>query len=999
MLAAVAGLVAVALLVATAAMVYMSAEDSLRSQARLRVRDTATLAAQIVNEQAMRFSALVQTRSQALGSLSDRPLERLSPAQAARARRELRALQSSTWGLRAAAVSSPDGRLLIADPSAPRFVGKSFASRDWYRGVTRRRSPYVSRVYRAADGLKTVAVAALIRSRKSGRVIGILSVGLQQRAQLLADVFANSQGTNLTVTDQGGSVIARAGAPFDELASLRRDPPVAAALIGGSGTTTRGDSLIGYAPVRATGGAVSAALPTSVAFKDARTLKRIIVLATLMLGMLFAALTAGLVILIRRGESMQRAESRRLRELLESAPDATVIVDKAGEIVLANDQAEKLFGYSAEELVGNSVEVLIPERLRGRHEGHRHGFFADPAARPMGAGRELFARCKDGRELAVEISLSPLETEHGVLVSAALRDISERKRIEDVNRRLAAIVEQTEDAVLVKTRGGTITEWNGGAERLYGYKAEEAVGRSVGMLMTPERGAEHLDVLRRVFQGEVLEHYETVRLHKDGNPVHVSLTVSPIRDPEGKIVAAATIARDMSERLRFECQLRYLADHDPVTGLFNRRRFEEELGRELARAQRYGETGAVLAIDLDHFKYINDSLGHTVGDEVITTAGQILRKRLRSTDVLARIGGDEFSVILAGVDLGEAERVAESLLEAIRGELHVDLPGGPRRVTASIGIAPFEELEHLTGDDLVVEADIAMYDAKEAGRDRAQVYSSAEDRHDRMQARLTWADRIRRALEEDRFVLHAQPILSLNGDTVPRHELLVRMVADDGELIPPGLFLHPAKRMDLIGDIDRWVLRQAIRLLAEEQQAGQEIRLEVNISAKSVSDPELAGVIERELEQAGADGRGLCVEITETAAIVNLDRAKRFAARLSELGCEFALDDFGAGFASFYYLKHLAFDYLKIDGEFITGIVDNDTDRLVVQALVEIARGLGKRTIAEFVSDGRALELLREYGVDYAQGFFVGKPQPLAEVDLGRLPRLPGEGVADVSAV
>ena len=996
-LASVAGLVSVGLLVSTAVLIYSSAERGLRSQAELRVRDTAKLGAQLVNDQTLRLSDLVETRANALRSLSDGPAERLSPKQSEVVRRELHALQASTLGVRAAAFTSPDGKLLLSDPPAPQFAGKSFASRDWYRGVTREHSPYVSRVFRAVDGPKTVTVAALVRSRRGHRVIGILSVGLQQRAQLLANVFASSQGTNLTVTDQAGSVIARAGAPFDALISLRDDPSVDAALRGRSGTMEHDGALIGYAPVPHTGGAVTVELPTSVAFHDVRSLRKILVLAVILLGAVLAGLTTGLVLLLRRGEARQRAEAGRLRALLESAPDATVVVDKAGEIVMANDQAERLFGYRSEELVGRSVEMLVPERLRGSHVGHRDNFFATPETRPMGAGRELFLRCKDGRELPVEISLSPLETEHGTLVSAAVRDITERKRIEDVNRRLAAIVEQTDDAVLVKTRDGTITEWNGGAERLYGYSADEAIGKPVSMLMTPERGAEHKDVLRRVFSGEVLEQYETERVRKDGERVHVSLTVSPIRDPDGTIVGAATIARDMSDRIRFEGQLRFLADHDSLTGLFNRRRFEEELGRELARARRYPAAGAVLAIDLDHFKYINDSLGHSAGDEVISATGEILRKRLRATDVLARLGGDEFAVILSGVDLPEAERVAASLLDAIRGELHVELPGGQRRVTASIGIAPFQDLEALTEDDLVVEADIAMYDAKEAGRDRARVYSSTEGRHERMQSRLTWADRIRRALEEESFVLHAQPILPLNGDTVPRHELLLRMVGDDGELIPPGLFLPPAERMDLIGDIDRWVLREAIRLLSEEQRAGHDIRLEVNISARSVSDPDVADVIERELEETGADGCGLCVEVTETAAIVNLERAKRFAAKLSELGCQFALDDFGAGFASFYYLKHLAFDYLKIDGEFVSGIANSHTDQLVVRSLVEIARGLGRRTIAEFVGDRESLELLREYGVDYAQGFYVGRPKPLAEVELGRLPVL-GASAPEVPA-
>ena len=286
-----------------------------------------------------------------------------------------------------------------------------------------------------------------------------------------------------------------------------------------------------------------------------------------------------------------------------------------------------------------------------------------------------------------------------------------------------------------------------------------------------------------------------------------------------------------------------------------------------------------------------------------------------------------------------------------------------------------------------------MYDAKEAGRDRVAVYSSTAGRDGRMRARLTWGDRIRHALEDGRFVLHAQPILSLNGDRAPRHELLLRMVGETGELIPPNVFLYIAERMDLVQEIDRWVLREASRLLANEQRAGSKLRLAVNLSAKSIGDPDLPEVIASELTAAGADGTGLCIEVTETAAIVNVDRAKRFATRISELGCEFALDDFGAGFASFYYLKHLPFDYLKIDGEFIQGICGSRTDQLVVQSLAEIAHGLGKRTIAEFVADRDALELLRSYGVDYAQGFFVAESKPLAEIDLAQAAEIAPLGV------
>ncbi len=301
----------------------------------------------------------------------------------------------------------------------------------------------------------------------------------------------------------------------------------------------------------------------------------------------------------------------------------------------------------------------------------------------------------------------------------------------------------------------------------------------------------------------------------------------------------------------------------------------------------------------------------------------------------------------------------------------------PTATTASVGIALFgDDAEDVNAEELLAEADMAMYEAKEGGRDRRAVYAAA-GRQARIAARRTWVDRIGSALAEDRFTLEGQRIMSLTGDPRPRYELLLRMVGEDGDLIPPGAFLDAAERFDLIGDIDRWVLRRATDLLAEFEAAGTKASLEVNLSATSVSDAELAGVVAAELARTGVDPSGLVLETTENAAIVNVERARRFAAQVKALGCEFALDDFGAGFASFYFLKHLDFDYLKIDGEFIHNLTEDPTNRLLVRALVEIARGLGKRTIAEYVGDDETLELLRRLGADYVQGFHVGRPGPI----------------------
>ena len=249
-----------------------------------------------------------------------------------------------------------------------------------------------------------------------------------------------------------------------------------------------------------------------------------------------------------------------------------------------------------------------------------------------------------------------------------------------------------------------------------------------------------------------------------------------------------------------------------------------------------------------------------------------------------------------------------------------------------------------------------------------------------MRARLTWSEKIRDALEQDRLTLFQQPILDLRTNTINRHELLLRMVGDDGDLIAPASFLYIAEQFGLIGDIDRWVCARALELLAARQREGnRDLAIEVNLSGLSITDPVVTDYLESEVRNSGVDATGLVFEVTETAAIVNIDKARQFAARMARLGCSFALDDFGAGFGSFYYLKHLPFDFLKIDGDFIRRLPVSKADRLTVEAIVQIARGLGKQTIAEFVGDDATVEVLREFGVDFAQGYHVGRPVPISE--------------------
>jgi diguanylate cyclase (GGDEF)-like protein/PAS domain S-box-containing protein len=510
-----------------------------------------------------------------------------------------------------------------------------------------------------------------------------------------------------------------------------------------------------------------------------------------------------------------------------------------------------------------------------------------------------------------------------------------------------------------------------------------AAGRLTGTLLTSlvfaEDSDKTIDAILRLERGETVQ-WETRFVHSDGGPVWVLVSATPVPDVDGgEAQYCVSQVLDISERKRFEGQLQYLADHDALTGLFNRRRFEADIERIVTEAARYTRAGALLILDVDGFKYVNDRFGHSAGDELVQRIASLLRSSVRDSDLVARLGGDEFAVVLQECSEHDATQVAIKMLEVIRRHGFVQEENHRIRVTTSIGITTFSGDCGLTGAELVVEADIAMYDAKAAGRDRYSVYNRAANRRKLLSERHSWLERMRSALENDGFVLHAQPIVGFRTNGVDRYELLLRMLDERGDLIPPGAFLYNAERFDLMGEIDRWVLRKAITLLHDYTAAGHEVSFSVNLSGKTMNDLRIRDDLAEMLEQHPIASGRLIVEVTETAAIVNIERARDLAREIRKLGCLFALDDFGAGFASFYYLKHLDFDYLKIDGEFVKHLLDSVSDQLIVKAIVEIARGLGTLTIAEFVGDEETADLLHTLGVDFGQGFHLARPAPVTD--------------------
>jgi diguanylate cyclase (GGDEF)-like protein/PAS domain S-box-containing protein len=586
----------------------------------------------------------------------------------------------------------------------------------------------------------------------------------------------------------------------------------------------------------------------------------------------------------------------------------------------------------------------------------------------------------------VYVRTSPLRGEAGQIVGAMLiaQDVHERvereRAFSEAHERFRRAFENAPIGMAVTGLDGRYLEVNSALCAITGYTSSQLCARTFMDITHRDDVGAGVSAIKSMFEGTTSTFVTEKRyVRLDGDEVWVSLVATIVRGADGAPLHFLTQVQDVTERRRFESELRHLADHDPLTGLFNRRRFEQELDRHVTEVARYGPRGALLVLDLDHFKYVNDALGHHAGDELILSVAAILRARLRDSDILARLGGDEFAVLLPTADPGEAEHVAEDVLRAVRDETGLD--GANRRtgVTTSIGVASFRDAD-MTGEELLIEADLAMYDAKEAGRDRYAVVAPETQRPDRIKARVSWLERIRCALDEDRFVLYAQPIRDLRTGEISQQELLVRMLGDSDELIPPAAFLPLAERFGLVPAIDRWVAGRAIELLAEDPDGHQS--LEVNLSGPSLNDRELLSLIETEVRDHGIDPRRLIFEVTETAAVANIPLARRFAERLMQLGCRFALDDFGAGFGSFYYLKHLPFDYLKIDGEFVSGCLGSRTDQLIIESVVRIARGLGKETIAEFVSDPQLEAYLRSQGVDHAQGFHIGRPVPIG--DAGR---------------
>jgi len=444
-------------------------------------------------------------------------------------------------------------------------------------------------------------------------------------------------------------------------------------------------------------------------------------------------------------------------------------------------------------------------------------------------------------------------------------------------------------------------------------------------------------------------------------------------EPEDRQVVEAALVK--AEKT--EAQLRYIADHDSLTGLLDRRRFRAELDQYVSFSARYGGQGAVMIIDIDGLKAVNDSLGHHAGDQLIRRIAGIMRERVRATDIVARLSGDEFAVLMPQTDTAGAMQLGEDLRSQVAEGAAPQ--SGDGSATISVGITMFGAERGVAAEAVLAAADQAMYRAKEEGRNQIALFQDPGEPKRLQRRRQTTSARIRDALTHDRLLLHTQPIHDLASGGVDRYELLLRMTGEDGELLPAASFIEAAERSGMVQELDRWVVVRALELLAAREKDGSPVSLHVNLSGASVADLSVLEFIERQLDEGEADPARCTFEITETPRDHDYEAAAGFADRLTEFGCQVAIDDYGAAFGPFHYLKSIPFDLIKIDGSFVRDMPNSDADQLTVQAIVQIARGLGKTTIAEYVQDDLTAEMLREYGVDMAQGYHLGRPVALAE--------------------
>jgi diguanylate cyclase (GGDEF)-like protein/PAS domain S-box-containing protein len=704
---------------------------------------------------------------------------------------------------------------------------------------------------------------------------------------------------------------------------------------------------------------------------------------------------AGIAIERRRSEDALRASEARYRGLFENVVEGVYQTSLAGRFLSANPALVTMLGFDrVDELLAlpDAADLYVDPRQRS--ELIRQ-LLRDGEVRAA----EYELRRRDGRVITVSENAKLMRDEVGrpTGLEGTLSDVTERRRAELAvhaeKERAQVTLQSIGDAVITTDAAGVIDYVNPVAEQITGWRLDEARGRPLDeafrVINEASRDAVENLAIRCLRENRVIVGGDQAALiDRQGRELPIQNSAAPIRDREGRSLGTVVVFRDVSRERRLRRALSYQATHDALTGLINRREFEHRLHAALAATRARPELEhALVYVDLDQFKVVNDTCGHPAGDRLLKQVTGLLQTRVRSSDTLARLGGDEFGILLQDCGLEQAMKIADGLRQAIR-EFRYEWSGQTIQIGASIGIVAIDrDTESVAATMSAV--DVACYAAKDQGRNRVHLYEAdnVPERHREMQ----WVSRLQRACDDGRLEIHYQPIVAIgaNPDRQPHFELMLRMRDEGGRLVQPIEFIPAAERYNVMPAIDRWVVRQALGSILAHGQLGDDSTVAINLSGTTLNDDHFLEFLIGELAAVELRPGSLCFEITETAAISSLANVVYFMRELRDRGVKFALDDFGSGLSSFSYLKTLPVDYLKIDGQFVENVVRDPIDRSMVEAICQVARAMGLKTVAERVESADVLDALARLGVDYAQGFFIAEPRPLGP--------LPGPAGIDVA--
>lgn len=684
--------------------------------------------------------------------------------------------------------------------------------------------------------------------------------------------------------------------------------------------------------------------------------------------------------------------------LFEASPDALVVVDAEGKVTLANRQAETAFGYSRGELIGQAVELLVPERLRGAHLRQRLDFRRAPQQRLIGAGLALSGRRKDGSEFPVDILVSPIRSDRGDQVLAAIRDITEGNMVlaelHEARERGRITLESIGDAVLSSDIDGKLLYLNKAAEQMTGWSSEGARGHPLAQVFhVVEHDTREAVSLPLAFAADGLRLTQhAILIRRDGGELSIEYTASAIRDEAGNAIGGLVIVlRDITQTQELARQMAYLAQHDFLTNLPNRMLLNDRLTQAIGLARRCGAQLAVLFLDLDHFKHINDSLGHGIGDRLLQSVARRLTACVRSSDTVSRNGGDEFVILLAEIERAEDAAISAEKIIAALTEPH-QIAGHDLLVSTSIGVSVYP-CDGQDAETLIKNADLAMYHAKDSGRNNVQFFTG--DMNLRSVERQTVESELRHALEHGEFELFYQPKVDLVSAATVGAEALIRWHHPQRGLLTPLQFIAIAEDSGLIVPIGRWVMQQACRQMQIWRQQGVPlVPVSVNISALEFRSRHFLDGVRAILDDTQVDPRHLELELTESVLMRQAEVAVGVLDELKRLGVRLTIDDFGTGYSSLSYLSHFPIDVLKIDQSFVREITTHAYNATIVSAVIGMCEGLRCAVIAEGVETAEQAAFLLARHCKQVQGFHFGHPMPVDDFVL-RLARAGAHGVCN----